>query len=256
MPKRADLRSILIIGSGPIRIGQGCEFDYSASQACRVLRREGLRVVLVNSNPATIMTDPEWADATYIEPLDVETITEVIAAERPDALLPTLGGQTALNLAVELHESGALATPSSLVRDLDPSIERAIQRCLEREPAKRPASALAVSAALRGGDQLAAALAAPRDHGGRDTGHRHDRAARRRHGGRRPSFVRAGVVAADGFGSGAVQSHRRFHDHHAARPGVLPRDGRYGAGVQVACRRLYDQRGRGQPARGVVCRSF
>jgi len=102
VPRRADLRSILIVGSGPIRIGQGCEFDYSASQACRVLRREGIRVVLVNSNPATIMTDPEWADATYIEPLDVETITEVIAAELPDALLPTLGGQTALNLAVEL----------------------------------------------------------------------------------------------------------------------------------------------------------
>ena len=109
MPKRADLRSILIIGSGPIRIGQGCEFDYSASQACRVLRREGLRVVLVNSNPATIMTDPEWADATYIEPLDLETVTEAIEAERPDALLPTLGGQTALNLAVELHEAGVLA---------------------------------------------------------------------------------------------------------------------------------------------------
>ncbi len=109
MPRRADLRSILIVGSGPIRIGQGCEFDYSASQACRVLRREGLRVVLVNSNPATIMTDPEWADATYIEPLDAETLAEIVAAERPDALLPTLGGQTALNLAVELHESGVLA---------------------------------------------------------------------------------------------------------------------------------------------------
>jgi carbamoyl-phosphate synthase large subunit len=109
VPRRADLRSILIVGSGPIRICQGCEFDHSASQACRVLRREGIRVVLVNSNPATIMTDPEWADATYIEPLDAETITEVIAAERPDALLPTLGGQTALNIAVELHESGALA---------------------------------------------------------------------------------------------------------------------------------------------------
>jgi carbamoyl-phosphate synthase large subunit len=108
MPRRADLRSILIIGSGPIRIGQGCEFDYSASQACRVLRREGLRVVLVNSNPATIMTDPEWADATYIEPIDLETVTEVIAAERPEALLPTLGGQTALNLAIELHEAGVL----------------------------------------------------------------------------------------------------------------------------------------------------
>ena len=109
MPKRTDLRSVLIVGSGPIRIGQGCEFDYSASQACRVLGREGLRVVLVNSNPATIMTDPEWADATYLEPLDAETLVEVIAAERPDALLPTLGGQTALNLAVELHERGALA---------------------------------------------------------------------------------------------------------------------------------------------------
>jgi carbamoyl-phosphate synthase large subunit len=109
VPKRTDLRSVLIVGSGPIRIGQGCEFDYSASQACRVLRREGLRVVLVNSNPATIMTDPEWADATYVEPLDLETLVEVIDAERPDALLPTLGGQTALNLAVELHESGALA---------------------------------------------------------------------------------------------------------------------------------------------------
>jgi len=109
VPRRADLRSILIVGSGPIRIGQGCEFDYSASQACRVLRREGLRVVLVNSNPATIMTDPDWADATYIEPLDAGTVAEVIAAERPDALLPTLGGQTALNLAVELHEQGVLA---------------------------------------------------------------------------------------------------------------------------------------------------
>jgi carbamoyl-phosphate synthase large subunit len=106
MPKRADLRSVLIVGSGPIRIGQGCEFDYAASQACRVLRREGLRVVLINSNPATIMTDPEWADATYLEPLDAETVLAVIEAERPDALLPTLGGQTALNLAVELHERG------------------------------------------------------------------------------------------------------------------------------------------------------
>jgi carbamoyl-phosphate synthase large subunit len=108
VPKRTDLRSLLILGSGPIRIGQACEFDYSGAQACRVLRREGYRVVLVNSNPATIMTDPEWADATYIEPLDAETVAEVIERERPDALLPTLGGQTALNLAVELHEEGVL----------------------------------------------------------------------------------------------------------------------------------------------------
>ncbi len=108
MPKRTDLRSILIIGSGPIRIGQACEFDYAGAQACRVLRREGYRVVLVNSNPATIMTDPEWADATYLEPLDAETVAEIVARERPDALLPTLGGQTGLTLATELAAAGVL----------------------------------------------------------------------------------------------------------------------------------------------------
>src|SRR5438105_6163411 len=108
MPKRDDLESILLIGSGPIVIGQACEFDYSGTQACRVLREEGYRVVLVNSNPATIMTDPEFADATYVEPLDVPTITRVIEKERPDALLPTLGGQTGLNLAVALHDAGVL----------------------------------------------------------------------------------------------------------------------------------------------------
>ncbi|MDX6512759.1 MAG: carbamoyl-phosphate synthase large subunit, partial [Gaiellaceae bacterium] len=108
MPKRTDLQSLLIVGAGPIRIGQACEFDYSGAQACRVLKREGYRVVLVNSNPATIMTDPEWADATYLEPLDLETLTQVIELERPDALLSTLGGQTALNLAVELHRAGVL----------------------------------------------------------------------------------------------------------------------------------------------------
>src|SRR4029079_18983261 len=108
MPKRQDLRSLLIVGSGPIRIGQGCEFDYAGAQACRVLRREGYRVVLVNSNPATIMTDPEWADATYLEPLDVETVAEILERERPDALLPTLGGQTGLNLALGLSEAGVL----------------------------------------------------------------------------------------------------------------------------------------------------
>src|SRR3954447_12392735 len=108
MPKRTDLETILIIGSGPIVIGQACEFDYSGTQACRVLRDEGFRVVLVNSNPATIMTDPEFADATYVEPLDLETVTRVIEKERPDALLPTLGGQTALNLAIALHDAGVL----------------------------------------------------------------------------------------------------------------------------------------------------
>src|SRR5581483_5041708 len=108
MPKRTDLETILLIGSGPIVIGQACEFDYSGTQACRVLRAEGYCVVLVNSNPATIMTDPEFADATYVEPLDVSTLAQIIAKERPDALLPTLGGQTALNLAVALHEAGVL----------------------------------------------------------------------------------------------------------------------------------------------------
>ena len=108
MPRRDDLETILLIGSGPIVIGQACEFDYSGTQACRVLRSEGYRVVLVNSNPATIMTDPEFADATYVEPLDVPTITRIIERERPDALLPTLGGQTALNLAIGLHDAGVL----------------------------------------------------------------------------------------------------------------------------------------------------
>ncbi len=108
MPRRDDLETILIIGSGPIVIGQACEFDYSGTQACRVLRDEGYRVVLVNSNPATIMTDPEFADATYVEPLDVQSLTRIIDRERPDALLPTLGGQTALNLSIELFEAGVL----------------------------------------------------------------------------------------------------------------------------------------------------
>ncbi|MGN9807202.1 carbamoyl-phosphate synthase large subunit [Micromonospora sp. L32] len=108
MPKRTDLKHILVIGSGPIVIGQACEFDYSGTQACRVLRSEGIRVSLVNSNPATIMTDPEFADATYVEPITPEFVELVIAKERPDALLPTLGGQTALNTAVALHEAGVL----------------------------------------------------------------------------------------------------------------------------------------------------
>src|SRR5215510_7701389 len=108
MPKRTDLKRILVIGSGPIVIGQACEFDYSGTQACKALRSEGLDVVLVNSNPATIMTDPEFADRTYVEPLTVESVAKVIEIERPDALLPTVGGQTALNLSVALSEAGVL----------------------------------------------------------------------------------------------------------------------------------------------------
>ncbi|MDR1824201.1 MAG: carbamoyl-phosphate synthase large subunit [Bifidobacteriaceae bacterium] len=108
MPKRTDIASVMVIGSGPIVIGQACEFDYSGTQACRVLKDEGLRVILVNSNPATIMTDPEFADATYIEPITLEALTAIIAKERPDALLPTLGGQTALNAAIALDAAGVL----------------------------------------------------------------------------------------------------------------------------------------------------
>ena len=109
MPRRDDLHTILLIGSGPIVIGQACEFDYSGTQACKALREDGYRVVLVNSNPATIMTDPGTADRTYIEPLTVEVLEKVIAIEKPDAVLPTLGGQTALNLAMELDRQGILA---------------------------------------------------------------------------------------------------------------------------------------------------
>ena len=108
MPRRTDIQSVLVIGSGPIVIGQACEFDYSGTQACRVLKEEGLRVILVNSNPATIMTDPEFADATYVEPITTEILTTIIAKERPDAILPTLGGQTALNAAIDLHHHGIL----------------------------------------------------------------------------------------------------------------------------------------------------
>ncbi|HLD69572.1 MAG TPA: carbamoyl-phosphate synthase large subunit, partial [Candidatus Omnitrophota bacterium] len=109
MPRRNDIKKILIVGAGPIVIGQGCEFDYSGTQACKALKEEGFEVVLVNSNPATIMTDPEFSDHTYIEPLTPEFVEYIIKKERPDAVLPTLGGQTALNIAMKLHENGVLA---------------------------------------------------------------------------------------------------------------------------------------------------
>ena len=108
MPKRTDIKTILLIGSGPIIIGQACEFDYSGTQACKALRKLGYEIVLANSNPATIMTDPGMADVTYIEPLDLETVTEIVKQERPDALLPNLGGQTGLNLSAELAKAGVL----------------------------------------------------------------------------------------------------------------------------------------------------
>ncbi len=139
MPRRTDLETVLVIGSGPIVIGQACEFDYSGTQACRVLREEGLRVVLVNSNPATIMTDPEFADATYVEPITPDIVERVIALERPDALLATLGGQTALNTAVALAESGVLERYG--VELIGASIE-AIQRGENRETFKKVVEAL------------------------------------------------------------------------------------------------------------------
>ena len=108
MPKRTDIKSILILGAGPIIIGQACEFDYSGAQACKALREEGFKVILVNSNPATIMTDPSMADATYIEPVEWKTVSKIIEKERPDALLPTMGGQTALNCALDLSKHGVL----------------------------------------------------------------------------------------------------------------------------------------------------
>ena len=109
MPRRRDLRSICLIGSGPIVIGQACEFDYAGCQALKVLREDGYRTIVVNSNPATIMTDPGFADRTYLEPLDLESVADVLGRERPDALLPTMGGQTALNLGLALAEEGVLA---------------------------------------------------------------------------------------------------------------------------------------------------
>src|SRR5262245_52865830 len=108
MPKRTDISSVMIIGAGPIVIGQACEFDYSGTQACKALKQEGYRVVLVNSNPATIMTDPNLADATYVEPITPDVVARIIEREKPDALLPTMGGQTALNTAMALHKSGKL----------------------------------------------------------------------------------------------------------------------------------------------------
>ncbi len=138
MPKRTDLKKILLIGSGPIVIGQACEFDYSGTQACKALREEGYTVVLVNSNPATIMTDPETADAVYIEPLTVEVVELIIANEKPDALLPTMGGQTALNLAVELAESGVLGRYQvELIGAKLPAIKKAEDRELFKEAMER-----------------------------------------------------------------------------------------------------------------------
>ena len=138
MPKRTDISSILIIGAGPIIIGQACEFDYSGVQAVKALKAEGYRVILVNSNPATIMTDPDLADATYIEPILPEIVEKIIAIEKPDALLPTMGGQTALNCALDLHHSGILKKYGvELIGAKAEAIEMAEDRKLFREAMDR-----------------------------------------------------------------------------------------------------------------------
>ena len=155
MPKRDDIKSILIIGAGPIVIGQACEFDYSGTQACKALKAEGYRIVLVNSNPATIMTDPELADATYVEPITPEVVAKIIEKERPDALLPTMGGQTALNTALALAQDGVLEKFGvEMIGAKAEAIDKAEDRKLFREAMDRiglesPRATIASSPAIR-----------------------------------------------------------------------------------------------------------
>src|SRR5450432_757469 len=147
MPKRTDLKSILIIGAGPIVIGQACEFDYSGAQACKALREEGFRVILVNSNPATIMTDPEMADATYIEPITWSMVEKIIAKERPDAVLPTMGGQTALNCALDLHRHGVLQKYGV---EMTGANEKAIEKAEDRLKFKDAMTGIGLASAKSG----------------------------------------------------------------------------------------------------------
>ena len=147
MPKRTDIESILIIGAGPIVIGQACEFDYSGTQATRALKEEGYRIILINSNPATIMTDPNLADATYIEPITSEYVEEIIKKENPDAILPTVGGQTALNLAMELHRNGILKKYN--VQLIGAQVD-AIDRAEDREQFKKAMDEVGIDTALGG----------------------------------------------------------------------------------------------------------
>ncbi len=159
MPKRQDIKSILIIGAGPIVIGQACEFDYSGTQACKALKEEGYRVILVNSNPATIMTDPGLADATYVEPITPEVVAKIIAKERPDALLPTMGGQTALNTALSLKRMGVLDRYNVEMIGAKPAaIDMAEDRALFREAMARigletPRSMLANATEIKDADR-------------------------------------------------------------------------------------------------------
>src|SRR6187455_3749328 len=159
MPKRTDISTILIIGAGPIVIGQACEFDYSGTQACKALKAEGYRIVLVNSNPATIMTDPELADATYIEPITPEIVAKIIEKERPDALLPTMGGQTALNCALSLRKMGTLDKYNvEMIGATADAIDKAEDRALFRDAMTKigletPRSKLANASELKRADR-------------------------------------------------------------------------------------------------------
>ncbi|MEO1265565.1 MAG: carbamoyl phosphate synthase large subunit, partial [Pseudomonadota bacterium] len=156
MPKRTDIKSILIVGAGPIVIGQACEFDYSGTQACKALREEGYRIILVNSNPATIMTDPGMADATYVEPITPEIVAKILEKERPDAILPTMGGQTALNTTLALHHSGVLQELGvEMIGAKAEAIEMAEDRdkfraAMDRIGLENPRAAIASSPEIRG----------------------------------------------------------------------------------------------------------
>src|SRR3974390_3246469 len=147
MAKRTDIESILIIGAGPIIIGQACEFDCSGAQACKALREEGFRVILVNSNPATIMTDPGMADVTYIEPITWQVLERIIARERPDAILPTMGGQTALNCAMDLHRNGVLERHGVALIGASPT---AIDKAEDRQRFKEAMGAIGLASARSG----------------------------------------------------------------------------------------------------------
>src|SRR5215468_244585 len=160
MPRRTDLKKILLIGSGPIIIGQACEFDYSGTQACKALREAGYEVVLVNSNPATIMTDPDMADRTYVEPITWEMVARVIERERPDALLPTLGGQTALNTAMDLHRHGVLAKYGVEMIGATPEV---IDKAEDREKFKQAMQKLGIAVPKSGVARSLAEAQAVRD---------------------------------------------------------------------------------------------
>ena len=147
MSKRTDIKSILIIGAGPIIIGQACEFDYSGAQACKALREEGFKVILVNSNPATIMTDPETADVTYIEPITWQVVEKIIEKEKPDAILPTMGGQTALNCALDLHHNGVLEKHGVELIGASPA---AIEKAEDRLKFKNAMSSIGLGSARSG----------------------------------------------------------------------------------------------------------